>query len=258
MLLTVTTPGDWRDLQNSVARILIECGFTVHKEHPLKTVRGSVELDVYAHESIDGRSYSLACECKQWTSRVPQTVVHAFRTVIADIGINSGYIVSSNGFQSGAFEACQNTNLELLTWPEFQVKFSQTWLENYLSPTLQKELDPILSYTEPLVPPWFMQVPEHEVQTLRRLRQKYVPFGILIMMFMPYASFRRSNGFPKLPLRSWFNESGDALPDLILDAVGYREFMDASIEFGKRAIEEFDEVRRRNLHLLIPKGHDSK
>lgn len=32
-----------------------------------------------------------------WRSRVPQNVIHGFRTVLADIGANVGYIVSMAG-----------------------------------------------------------------------------------------------------------------------------------------------------------------
>ncbi|MFH5884006.1 restriction endonuclease [Halalkalibaculum sp. DA3122] len=246
MLITDNTPGDWRALQDEVAAILRECGFDVDIERTFDTVRSSVEIDVYGEEEIDGRTYTIACECKHWTRNVPQGIVHSFRTVLSDLGVNSGYIISSNGFQSGAFEACENTNLELLTWQEFQSEFIETWLEEFLSPILQDELDPILSYTEPLVPTWFTQVPDHEVQTLRELRERYMPFGMLIMTFMPYADFMREDGFPELPLRQHMAENIEMIPDPILDAVGYREFMNHAIEYGTQAIEEFREVRRRN------------
>jgi restriction system protein len=114
-LLTTTQPVDWRTLQCGVASILRECGFTVEIERIFKTVRGSVEVDVYAEEIVNGRTYSIASECKHWSSRVPQTVIHAFRTVVADLGVNVGYIVSRKGFQSGAFGASKSTNLKLLT-----------------------------------------------------------------------------------------------------------------------------------------------
>lgn len=246
MLISETSPADWRALQSEVATILAQCGFTVETERTVETVRGSVELDVFGKEEIDGRSYSISCECKRWKSRVPKTVVHAFRTVLADLGVNSGYIISSEGFQSGAFDACKSTNLKLLTWEQFQSEFCQTWLQKYLSPKLQCELDPLLSYTEPLVPTWFIQVPDHEIKVLRSLRDKYCPFGMLIMTFMSYSSFMRTNGYAKLPLRPRVSEFSDTIPDSVLDAVGYREFLDYAIEYGKTAISEFREVKQRN------------
>ena len=246
MLITENTPEDWRSLQDEVGTILEECGFDVDVERTFETVRGEVEIDVYGEEVIDGRTLTIACECKHWTRRVPQAVVHSFRTVLGDLGINSGYVISSNGFQEGAFEACQNTNLELLTWQEFQTEFIQTWLEKYLTPTLHSELDPIQSYTEPLVPPWFMEVPDDEVDVLRDLRERYMPFGMLILTFMPYADFMREDGYPELPIRQHITDNIDMIPNQLLDAVGYREFMNHAIEYGSVAIEEFREVKRRN------------
>lgn len=41
-------PNDWKELQNFVAEILIECGYKVDIEKTIQTVRGSVEIDVYA------------------------------------------------------------------------------------------------------------------------------------------------------------------------------------------------------------------
>src|SRR5215510_13924373 len=127
-MITSSAPNHWRDLQSQVARILNECGFTVEIEKTVKTVRGNVELDVYAKETVDGRRYSIICECKRWSSRVPQEVIHGFRTVVSDIGANIGYIVSMRGFQSGAFKASELTNIELVTWEEFQSVFEQSWL----------------------------------------------------------------------------------------------------------------------------------
>lgn len=36
-----------------------------------------------------------------------------------------------HGFQSGAYEASELTNLELVTWEEFQAKFEESWLEYF-------------------------------------------------------------------------------------------------------------------------------
>ncbi|WP_369857685.1 hypothetical protein [Candidatus Thalassolituus haligoni] len=43
-----------------------QCGFNVELEKKIETVRGDVELDVYAEEVIKGRKYSIAVECKNW------------------------------------------------------------------------------------------------------------------------------------------------------------------------------------------------
>jgi hypothetical protein len=248
-MITRTTPVDWQALQNDVSLILEQCGFDIEIEKKIKTARGEVEIDVYAEEIVKGRKYSIVCECKHWKSKVPQSIVHSFRTVINDIGANIGYIISLEGFQSGAFDASGLTNIELVTWSQFQGIFCETWLEQYLSPKITKELDPILEYTEPLVPTWFTKVPGHEIEVLRTLRDKYIPFGILMMMFTSYSVFLRSTGFPRLPIRDSVKSNAVLLagvPSNILDAVGYREFLDACMEYGLRGISEFEAVKERN------------
>ena len=97
-MITRNEPETWQQLQEEVARILRECGFAVEVERTLTTVRGAVEIDVYAEEEIRGRRNVILCECKHWRSRIPQHVIHAFRTVMADMGDNTGYIVASSGF----------------------------------------------------------------------------------------------------------------------------------------------------------------
>lgn len=116
-------PDGWQQLQEAVAAVLRDAGCDVQVEVTLPTTRSSVNFDVFAKRSDGGHAYSIAVECKHWRKRVPQMVVHAFRTQVQDFGADAGYIVSSAGFQSGAFEAVENTNIRLLTWDEFLNRF---------------------------------------------------------------------------------------------------------------------------------------
>ncbi len=131
MIISSTKPTSWKDLQNKVGELLFECGFQVEVEKVIKTVRSDIEIDVYAEENIDGRVYSILCECKYWGSAIPQTIVHAFRTVISDIGTNVGYIITTSEFQSGSVRTSENTNIELLTWEKFQNLFFMSWYSKY-------------------------------------------------------------------------------------------------------------------------------
>ncbi len=248
-VITTAIPANWRDLQDQAARILDECGFAVEVEKKVSTVRGDVEIDVYAEEDVKGRRYTIICECKHWKSRVPQSVIHGFRTVTSDIGANRGYIISTNGFQAGASSASQFTNVDLVTWLEFQQQFCETWLENYLSPKITERLDPLMGATEPLVQRWMCELPDDQVEIVKALRNKYVGLGIIAMTFTTYSSFLRREGFPKLPLRQDLNQRYDGevqVPDGILDAAGYREFLESALAYGEKGIEEFRAVRERN------------
>jgi restriction system protein len=248
-MITSIVPKTWKDLQNEVGNILKECGFSVEVEKKVNTARGEAELDVYAEEIVKGRKYSIICECKHWHTNIPQSIIHSFRSVINDTGANVGYIIALNGFQSGSFKAANYTNIELLTWEQFQNLFCESWLEHYLGPLITKELDPILGFTEPLVQRWMCEIPDHEIQIVKSLREKYFAFSVLIMAFASYSSFQRTKGFPRLPLSdSWpkLIEAGEYIPKEILEATGYRQFFHESIKFGNHGIREFKEVRARN------------
>ncbi|MBZ5585593.1 MAG: restriction endonuclease [Acidobacteriia bacterium] len=167
-MLTSRIPTDWRDLQESVAAVLRECGFSVEVEKVIDTARGAVEIDVFAEEHIHGRRYVVLCECKHWTARVPQNVIHGFRTVVGDSGANMGYIVSMAGFQSGAMTAAELTNIQLVTWEQFQEAFEATWLEHHLIPTITERLDDLFDCTEPLLPNRFLSLDAARQEALQR------------------------------------------------------------------------------------------
>lgn len=124
-------PSDWKQLQEFTATILSECGFDSEIEKTIETVRGKVEVDVYAERKAPFESKTI-CECKYWQSPVPQTIIHAFRTIINDAGASQGYIISKAGFQKGAYEAVDKSNVSILSWTEFQEKFKLEWLTHVI------------------------------------------------------------------------------------------------------------------------------
>jgi len=244
-MITSTVPATWQDLQTETARILEECGFTVELEKKVETARGEVEIDVYAEEAVKGRTYRILCECKHWKSKVPQQIIHGFRTVVADIGANVGYIISLNGFQSGAFSAAELTNLELVTWEEFQTAFEETWYDVFFVNQVVADLDPLLTYAEPLLPKWFPDLPESDKEEFIALKRKYDEFGWMLMAFTPYVRMLHKEAPPPLPLRGNIS-SEKKIPGNILDAKAYREFLEACVAYGVPAIEQFRAIRDRN------------
>jgi len=245
-MITTSIPESWKDLQNEVGRILDQCGFESQVEKKVTTVRGTVELDVYAEEIVKGRKYSIVCECKHWKSNIPQAIIHGFRTVITDLGANIGYLITTSEFQSGARSASDLTNVELLTWHDFQNIFFESWFENYFSPKITEKLDPILTYSEPLFPKWFDKMSDTDKETYRRLKDKYDLFGWLIMSFTPYVKMIGDYTIPTLPLIDRVHNSAEVLskiPMNILEEKGYDEFLNLCIEYGQIAIAKFRVLR---------------
>lgn len=246
-MITEKTPNDWRELQNLVGQILYECGMAVEIEKIVKLARGQVEIDVVASETIKGRSYQIFSECKYWRSAVPQNVVHGFRTAVQDGGAHKGYIISTAGFQTGAHTAAELTNVELVTWPQFQNEFETTWIENYFVKVLTEVLDPLMTFTEPLAPFWFPNLSEPDRREFMDLFQRYMGFGHFIMSCSSYTRVFGEEKLPRLPLRGTTEGARlGAVPDAILDAAGYRGLMLLCLDYGNNAIAEFRAIRDRN------------
>jgi len=122
-MINASPSKDWQDLQNEVAQIMRESGLVAEVEKKIETVRGPVNIDVYAEDNTQRPPVIYICECKHWRAAIPKTMVHAFRTVAADYGANWGLIISSAGFQAGTHEAARNSNIRLLNWHEFEELF---------------------------------------------------------------------------------------------------------------------------------------
>ncbi len=244
-MITRHIPDNWQALQIEVGRILSECGFSVEVERKVQSARGAVEIDVYAEETVRGRRYAIACECKHWKSRIPQAVVHGFRTVVQEIGANIGYIVSMEGFQSGAIAASDLTNIKLVTWQEFQDIFEESWFEEYFTKEIDDKLDGLMTYAEPFLPAWFDKMTEEDKATYLALKEKHDLFGVVMQSLGPYSRLLRKAPIPTLPLRARLTPDPilSTIPDYILDETAYRELLEASIIHGEAALGEFRALR---------------
>ena len=246
-MITRTAPDSWQALQTEVGRVLSECGFTVEIEKKVQSARGIVELDVYAKETVRGRKYAIACECKYWKSRIPQAVIHGFRTVVQEIGANIGYIISMEGFQSGAVAAGELTNLKLVTWQEFQELFEESWFEEYFTKQVDEKLDGLMTYAEPFLPAWFDRMTEADKATYVSLKERHDLFGVVMQSLGPYSRSFRKEPIPTLPLRNRLKPEPvlSTIPDHILDEVAYRELLESSITHGESALAQFRVLRDR-------------
>ena len=246
-MITRSVPDSWQSLQIEVGRILKECGFEVEVEKKIQSARGAVELDVYAEETVRGRKYAIACECKHWKSRIPKNVVHGFRTVVQEIGANIGYIVSMEGFQSGAVAAGDLTNLKLVTWQEFQDLFEESWFEDFFTKQIDEKLDGLMTYAEPFLPAWFEKMSDHDKSAYFSLKEKYDLFGMVMQSLGPYSRLLRKEPLPTLPLRARLKPDPilATIPDHILDETAYRELLEASVTYGESALAEFRVLQDR-------------
>ena len=239
-------PRDWHDLEIQVARIMEESGFIVDSEKNIKTVRGIVNIDVYAEDISQKPKIIYLCECKYWQKAIPKSVVHSFRSVVNDFGANCGLIISSYGFQSGAFTAATNSNIMLLTWKEFQELFLERWFKNYMLKRLCEENDPLLEYTEPINTRVFRKankLDKKSQQQFKKLREKYFDLAFLTMILSSSWPSILKEVPPSLPLRKSLDVSHTKyLPDILLDAVSFRDLLEIIINEDRKALAKFDGI----------------
>lgn len=239
-MITETLPADWRDLQDQVARILRESGMEVETEKRVQLVRGAAEIDVHAVEENLGRQSIIFLECKYWQASVPQNVVHAFRSVVADGGANTGYVIASSAFQSGAQAAAGSTNVRLLTWLDFQAEFEAKWIEHYLRPQITEQLDEFMTMVEPLPPRQLNNLAGDDQKKFIKMRDKFAPLGFIAMNFTTYVGVLGGQPVPQLPLRARIKT--ETIPEVLtpelLDATGYREFLEVLVALCETAEQQ--------------------
>jgi hypothetical protein len=239
-------PTDWEDLERLVADVLEKAGLDVEHKKIIQTVRGQVEIDVYGIQRINERQFVLFCECKHWKARVPQTIVHAFRSVVQDAGANAGYIISSEGFQEGAITAAANSPIKLVNWQEFQLEFEADYFQNYFRAKLQEYVDGIVTFVEPLSPGFFLasgRLVDEDVNEFLRLKEKYVDFAFTCLAFFPYMEqFRQGESRLRLPIRQFQERTPINIPEHIAIIDDYESFLEAARQFVEEGVREFRAV----------------
>lgn len=250
-LIESALPDDWRDLQDSVARIFRECGLAAETNRQILTTREPVNIDVFAEDAEQTPPAVYLCECKHWKSKVPKTVVHAFRSVVSDYGANWGLIISSAGFQRGAHDAVKNTNLRLLSWWEFQELFVDRWYSHYVPQRLREEADPLVEYTEPINSRIFRKadaLPQEKRERFIALREQYMDLAHLALPMYMQREFKfiRPNAdfMPELPLKlkDLLSMMEFNLPQDLLEALALRDFFEIYTRHLRKALAEFDDV----------------
>lgn len=141
-----TEPSSWQELEQMVQQAFAEMGYVSERNYVLETVRGTVNVDVYAVKTSTPIPTTVLAECKYWDKSVPQSIVHGFRTVCSDSGAHFGLIISKKGFQSGAEKSRIATNVHLMDFGEFQSTFFQEWRDGafVMLARMRDQLLPIL------------------------------------------------------------------------------------------------------------------
>lgn len=117
------TITDWRDYQERVARLFRELGCLAEVGVSVPGARGVHAIDVWVEFERFGLEQRWAVECKLWKDRpVPKEKVLTFKSIVEDVGADKGMFVAESGFQSGAINAANSTNILLTKFADLQAQ----------------------------------------------------------------------------------------------------------------------------------------
>jgi len=244
-------PENWRELQNSVHRLLTEIGLNAEIEKKVTTPRGKVEIDVWA---IDENSVDQICyvvECKNWEATIPQSVVHSFTTVMHETGANIGFIISKNRLQPGAVDYTQNTNIIGLTYLELQYRYLTIWLKKYFTIRIYSIADSLIQYTEPFNSRrerFIEELSTIKKQEFRNLYEKYKNFWMIMTVIQTQNFLNRADVSGSEEMVNFKDKLKSALgEEFSFHSIYYR---DLALEICKKigeVTEKFNCVFGRNI-----------
>lgn len=103
----------WNQYQKQTADFFRGLGLDADTDLTLMGVRTSHEIDVLVRSHHVGFDITWIVECKHWKKRVSKLHVLALREIVSDLGADRGIILCEVGFQRGAIEAANLTNVHI-------------------------------------------------------------------------------------------------------------------------------------------------
>ena len=116
----------WKQYQEDAASIFRGLGFKAETDVPLEGVRTSHDIDVLVTSNFHGFDIRWLVECKLWKKPINKLHVLALREIVADTGADRGIILSESGFQSGAIEAANMTNIQASSLEHIKMSSEQS------------------------------------------------------------------------------------------------------------------------------------
>lgn len=110
----------WKQYQEDTAAYFRSLGLDVSKDETIDGVRTTHDIDVLVRSHHVGFDITWIVECKYWKTPVTKLHVLALREIVTDVGADRGILLSESGFQSGAKEAANLTNVQLTSLDEMR------------------------------------------------------------------------------------------------------------------------------------------
>lgn len=131
---------EWYQFQEDICSYFISIGANAETNVTVQGVRTTHDIDILIKTKYLGEDLTWIIEAKKWKSRVNKLQVLGLRTIADDIGADRAFIISEAGFQSGAYEAAENTNVKLKTYEELKTD-TRELVESEIIKTYKKRLE---------------------------------------------------------------------------------------------------------------------
>lgn len=103
----------WKNYQEEAADFFRSLGLSASTDVTLSGVRTKHDVDVLVKLEFAGFEATWIIECKYWKTAVTKLHVLALREIVSDLGADRGIILCEAGFQLGAVEAANLTNVQV-------------------------------------------------------------------------------------------------------------------------------------------------
>lgn len=102
------------EILNSYAEAENLSKFSIQHNAHIPTDDGTYQIDVYASFVAMGVEFKVIVECKRYSNPVPREKVAVLNDKVRSLGAHKGIIISTCGFQSGAYEYAKKHGIALL------------------------------------------------------------------------------------------------------------------------------------------------
>ena len=104
---------DWYRFQETICDHFKSIGARAETNVRVQGTRTTHDIDILVKTKFLGQDLLWIVEAKKWNSKINKLQVLGLRTIVNDVGADKGFIISEKGFQSGAIEAANNSNIKL-------------------------------------------------------------------------------------------------------------------------------------------------
>lgn len=125
--------AEWYKYQEEICDYFKSLGVFADTNIRLKGDKTNHDIDVLVQTAFLGQNLKWVVEVKKTKSKLSKLHVLALLKIVEFVGADKGFVISESGFQKGAKEAAENTNISLKTFAELKDETKQLLLSELMT-----------------------------------------------------------------------------------------------------------------------------